>query len=87
MRLEVGQHVVRERARVAALGAADADAEAHELRRADVRRDRAQAVVAGEAAAEPRLQTAALEVALVVDDEDRVRLDLEEVGRRPDRSA
>ena len=88
MRLEIGEHAVGERAAVAAPGPADADAEPEELRRAEVLRDRAQPVVAGEAAAEARLETPGLEVALVVDDEHRVRLELEERGggltARPD---
>ena len=71
--LEVGEHPVGERARVAALRPADADAEAEEVLRLEVLRDRAQAVVAGEAAAEPHLQPARLEVRLVVDDEHRRR--------------
>ena len=50
MRLEVGEHPVRERARVAAPGPADADPQAEELLRLQVLRDRAEAVVAGQAA-------------------------------------
>src|SRR5579872_5729381 len=50
--LEVREYVVGERARVAALGPADADAQAQEVLRLQVRRDRAKAVVAAEAAAE-----------------------------------
>ena len=83
VRLEVGEHVVGERAPVAAPGPADADAQPQEVRRAEVLRDRAQAVVAGEAAAEPRLEPAGLEVALVVDDEDRVGLELVELRPPP----
>ena len=40
-----------------------------------------------EAAAAARLEPAEIEVALVVDDEDRVRLDLEEARCRRDRAA
>src|SRR5262249_31076186 len=87
MRLEVGQHVVREVAPVAAAGPADADAEAQEVRRAEVLRHRAEPVVAREAAAAPSLQAPELEIALVVDDEDRVRLDLVELRRGLDRAA
>ena len=43
--------------------------------------------MAGEPAAEARLEPAGLEVALVVDDEDRVRLELEERRRGLDRAA
>ena len=50
-------------------------------------RDRAQAVVPREPSADPRLQPAVLEVALVVDDEHRVRLELVEARRRADRAA
>ena len=45
LRLEVGEDVVRERARIASLRAADPDAQAQEVRRLQVLRDRAQAVV------------------------------------------
>src|SRR5581483_8405294 len=87
VRLEVREHPVGEVAPVAAPGPPDADAQAQEVRRAEMPRDRAQAVVPGEAAAPPRLEAARLEVALVVDDEDRAGLELEEVGGRPDRPA
>ena len=50
-------------------------------------RERAQAVVAGEAAPAPRLQPPGLEVDVVVDDEHALRLDLEEARRRADRAA
>ena len=87
-RLEVGEHVVGERPPVAAARPADADPQAQEVLRAEVLDDRPQAVVAGEPAAEPGLEPAGLEVALVVDDEDRVGLDLEErpaaLTERPD---
>ena len=83
VRLEVGEHVVGERPPVAAARPADADAQAQEVLRAEVLRDRAQPVVAREPAAQPRLQPAELEIALVVDDEDRVRLDLEERAPPP----
>ena len=50
-------------------------------------RQRAQAVVAGEAAAATRLQPPGLEVDVVVGDEDRLRGNLEEACRRGDRAA
>ena len=80
VRLEVVEDVVGERAPVAALGPADADAQAQELGRAEVLRDGAQAVVTGEPAAATGLEPPGLEIALVVDDEDRVRLELVERG-------
>ena len=63
------EHEVGDVARIAAAGAADADPQPEELRAPEPPRDRAQPVVAGEAAAEARLQAADLEVDLVVDDE------------------
>ena len=82
---EVGEHPVGERARIAAPGAPHADAQAEELRRAEMLRDRAHPVVTGSAAAQAGLQPAELEVALVVDDEDGVRLELEELQSGFDR--
>ena len=73
VRLEVREHPVRERPRIAALGPADADAKPQELLRLQVLRDRAQAVVTREAAAHLELEAAELEVALVVDDEHLAR--------------
>src|SRR5581483_4509313 len=61
VRPEVGEHPVGERAAVAAPRPSDADPDAQEVRGAEHTRDRAQAVVAGEAAAEPHLQPAELE--------------------------
>src|SRR5690242_12363948 len=49
-------------------------------------RDRAQAVVAGETAAVLQLEPAEVEVALVVHDQHRVRLDLEELRSGADRA-
>src|SRR3954466_14701966 len=71
--LEVGEHVVGEVARVAAAGTPDADAQAQELLRSELSRDRAQPVVPGEPTPEARLQAAEVEVALVVDDEQRIQ--------------
>src|SRR5580765_56996 len=85
VRLEVGQDVVRERSPVAASRAADTDAEAEEVLRSEVLRDRAKAVVTAEAAALARLKPPEVEVALVVHDQDRVGLDLEEPRRGADR--
>src|SRR3954471_11990243 len=78
--LEIREDVVRERARVAALRAADSDPEAHELLCPEVLRDRAQPVVPREPAAEPYLEAAEVQVALVVHHEHRVGVDLEEGG-------
>ena len=47
VRLEVGEDVVGEGARIAALGSADADSQSQKVRRLQVLRDRAQALVAG----------------------------------------
>src|SRR5205085_5420187 len=77
----------RQRPPVAALGAPDADSEAQEVLRPERLRDRAQTVVTGEAAALSGLQPPEIEVALVVDDEDRVGLDLEEARRGRDGAA
>jgi hypothetical protein len=63
-----GQDVVRERASVAALGPADADAKAEKLLRAKMLRDRAQPVVSG--GRRPGApESSEVEVALVVHDE------------------
>ena len=64
---------------------ADADAQAPEIRRAELRRDVAQAVVAGDAAAELHLRLAGREIELVVDDEDlrRARSRRNAPARRP----
>ena len=83
---EVGKDVVGGRATVAATRAADADAQAEEVLTAESLGDRAQAVVAGEPSAGARLQASRLEVDLVVHDEDRVRVDLEELRSRADRA-
>src|SRR5439155_18278729 len=50
-------------------------------------RQRAQAVVAGETTAAPSLQPAGLEVDVVVDDQDRLRRNLEEPCCRGHRAA
>src|ERR671922_29937 len=49
--------------------------------------DGAEPVVAGEAAAFPRLQPAGVEIDLVVDDQNRVGLELEEAGGGSDGAA
>src|SRR5207253_9356815 len=64
-----------------------ADPESQEVVRPEVLRDRAQAVVAGEPAAEPRLQPTLLEVGVVVDDERALGRDLVEAHRGADRAA
>src|SRR6266545_298484 len=85
VRFEIGENVVREGPSVAALGAADADAQAEEILRAEVLRNGTQPIVTAETAALARLQPAEVEVALVVHDERRVGLDLEEPRRGSDR--
>jgi hypothetical protein len=87
VRLEVGEHVVGERAGVATAGTADADAQSQEVLGLQVLRDRAEAVVAAEPAAEAKLETSALEVALVVHDEHGVGIELEEACGGRDRAA
>ena len=87
VRLEVREHPVGERTRVAALRAADSDPQAEKVLRAEHLRDRAQAVVAGQAAAVLQLEPPEVEVAFVVDDEHVLRRELEERRRRPDRAA
>jgi hypothetical protein len=84
VRLEVGQHPVGKRPRIAALRAADADAQPQEVGRAQLLRDRAEAVVARQPTPHLQLQPAEVEVALVVDDEHLARIQLEERGRSPD---
>ena len=74
--VEVGEDVVRDRAAVASARSPDSDSQAKEVLRPERRRDRAQPVVAREAAAAPGLEPPRLEVDVVVDDEERV-------GRRP----
>src|SRR6185312_16265266 len=86
VRLEVGEHPVGERPPVAAARPSDADAEAQEVLRAELLGGGAKPVVAREPAAPARLQPPDVEIALVVDDQDRVRLDLEELGRGLDRT-
>src|SRR5262249_21383257 len=78
VRLEVREHPVGERSAVAALRPADADPQPEEVLGAQGPRDGPQAVVTGEASTDPSLKPAGLEIAVVVYDQDRVRLDLEE---------
>src|SRR5215208_3174408 len=85
--LEAGKDVVRDRPMVTATRPADADPKPEEVLRTDRLRDRAQSVVSGEAASEPGLQPAPLEVDVVVGDEQRSRVDLEETCGRSDRAA
>src|SRR5436189_1940085 len=58
--------------RIASLRAADADTKAEEVRRAELLRDRAQAVVPGESSPHLQLEPAEIEVALVRSEERRV---------------
>src|SRR5215211_6811708 len=78
LRLERRQNVVGPRPPIAATGPPDADAKAQEALRAERLRDRAQAIVAGKSAAEARLESTRPEVDVVVDDEERRRIHLEE---------
>src|SRR5829696_9896691 len=78
--LERREDVVGDRPAIAATRPPDPYSESQELLRAERLRDRAKAVVAGQSTAEPSLQSAGLEVDVVVDDEERRRLDLEEAG-------
>src|SRR5439155_4664043 len=78
---------VGELARVAPPGPADADPKPQEVGRAELPGDRLEPVVAGEAAATAGLETSEVQVALVVHDEDRVRVDLEEARRSLHRAA
>ena len=68
-------------------GMADADAQAPVVAAAELGVDVLQAVVAGVRAAELELDLARHQVELVVDDEDLLRLDLEEARQRRDRLA
>src|ERR671910_2577289 len=58
VRLEVREHVVGERARVATLGAAHTDSQAEKLLRAELLCDRPEPVVTCEPAARSRLEAA-----------------------------
>src|SRR5207245_1485482 len=73
-----GEHVVARGTRVAPARPAHPYAETEKVGCPEVGRDRAQAVMSGEAAAEACLQPTGLEVDLVVDDEDGVGLELVE---------
>ena len=84
VRVEVREHVVGERTRVAAPGPAHADAQTEEVLRAEFLGDRPEAVVAGEPATRARLQAPEVEVSLVVHDQQLLRRHLEE-ARRPAR--
>src|SRR5205085_7550319 len=83
--IEVGEDIVRDRPAVAPLRPADADAQAQEVLSSERLRDRAQAVVTRKTAAEADLEPAHREVDVVVDDEERAGIDLEEARGRPDR--
>ena len=87
VRLEVGRARSRRAARGRRVRPPDADAQAQEVGRAEVLRDRAQAVVAGETAAEPRLQAPARRGRSRRGRRDRVRLELEELHRGLHRAA
>src|SRR5438105_1941678 len=66
VRLEVGEDVVGERARIAAPGTADTDAQPEKVGRLQVLCDRAQTVVPGEPPSHLQLEPAEIEVAFVV---------------------
>ena len=68
-------------------GPPDADADAVEVRAAELALERLQAVVAGQAAAEPRADVAERQVDLVVEDEHAVEVELEGAARGADRAA
>ena len=87
VRLEVREQIVGEGSTIAAAGPPHADTQPHEVGGGKLLRDRTEAVVSGEAAAAAGLQAAELEIALVVHDEDRVRLELEEPCRGLHRAA
>ena len=76
--LERAEHVVRDGSSVAPARAADAGADAEELRRAERLPDRAEAVVARETAPELHLDPLRIEVDVVVDDGDLLGRELEE---------
>ena len=80
---ERGQHEVGDVAGIPPPGPTDAHAQAEEVGAAEPPRDRAEAVVPGETAAEAGLEPAELEVDLVVDDEQASR----EVSCRTPRQA
>ena len=67
------EHVGGDDVRVGRVRAPDADADAVEVRAAELALERLEAVVAGQAAAEPRADVAERQVDLVVDDEQRGR--------------
>src|SRR5919109_5098063 len=85
--LEVVEDVVGDAAPVPTSGPTDADSQAQEVVRPDCLRDGPEAVVAGESAAEPRLEASGLEIDVVVHDEQVAGIDLEEAPRRGDRPA
>src|SRR5919201_5527224 len=80
--LEPREYPVGDGTGIAPARAADADPQPQEVLGAAVRRERAQAVVAGEPAAAPRLQSSRLEIDVVVHHEQLLGLDLEEPGSR-----
>src|SRR5205814_4649373 len=82
VRSEIREHVIGRLTRIPAPRAADADAQAQELRSLEMCGDRAKPVVARQATTAASLQASRLEIDLVVDDEDRVGLELEEAGCR-----
>ncbi len=68
-------------------GRPDADAHAVEVGAAELAPQRLQAVVAGEAAAEPHADVAERQVDLVVDDEDAIEVEAVGAARRADGAA
>src|SRR2546423_15462455 len=69
------------RSRTPAVRTADADPQAQEVLCTQRLRERAQTVMAGEAAAGPSLQAPGFEIDVIMDDEHRLGLDLEEATR------
>src|SRR4051794_32166284 len=78
------EHVRGDDLGIGGVGASHADADAVELGAAELALERLQAVVAGEAAAEPDTDVAERQVDLVVDDKHALELELVGPAGRPD---
>ncbi len=84
---EAAQHMGGDDLRVGRVRPSDADADAPEVRAAQPALERLQAVVAGQAAAEPRLHAAEGQVDLVVHDDDVVEVHPERAAGGSGRAA
>src|SRR5439155_20074062 len=84
---EPGEHVLRHDLRIARVRAPDTDADAVKVGAAQTLLQGLQPVVAGQAAAEPRLHAAEGEVHLVVDHDDPVERHAESAACRPRRAS